>query len=807
MRTRTVAIVFVAGVLASVLVGVGTLWWFICRSPVRVTETPLADLLEVRLKSVILSPDGRHVAYQAALEDGFVVVVDGFKSRPFDAIFKGSLQFSPDSRRWIFAGRRADRRMVVLDGVEGKGYESLGADGFVFSPDSKHVAYRAIRDDKWYVVFDGQEGPPYDGLFDHAMIFSPDSRRFAFACEHGDRNVVVVDGVESKPFTTGNQDGLRFSPDSRHLVSEVRIGDKMRIVTDGVDGELYDMVSHVRFSPDSKRMVYAAGLGKKQVAVIDGVEGPLCDGVIDGHPIFSPDSKHVAYVALSDGGRRVVLDGVEQPLYSLVGERSTATMKGERNVYFSPDSRHVAYAAWMRGTVRMVMDGVPGKAYQRLADCRPVYSPDSSHFAYTVEAGDNAFMVLDGVEGPPCKRIDPDRYVFSPDSTRFAYAALVESGKTHADVQKLLLAAGPGGGPARECAYVVIIDGKAGPEFMEVQAGPVFSPDSTHVAYAAFRAADGDRKGGHVLVVDGMEQGTYDMAVRDITFSPDSKHLVYGIAMNTLRGPKHSYVVDGLPGGVYDDHLPASGFVFDGPARFHTVFVKGDKLVLVEVETGTGVAEALRAAPAGGPPGPMVEQPQWVDLLALVNPKADAVAGVWESKDGLTLAKSCDAARLAIPCEVDGDYQLRAEFDRTSGDADVVFILPVRGRNTALILAKEGGNRSGLWWAKDATDLVKPARLANNQTHVLEVTVRTGYDEALVTTQLDGRPYFQWYGPESSIGIWDVFQMANPKCVGLGSWNGNVIVFKSVKVRPLSGKATCLRTGGMPAGKPQTDAK
>jgi hypothetical protein len=461
----------------------------------------------------------------------------------------------------------------------------------------------------------------------------------------------------------------------------------------------------------------------------------------------------------------------------------------------------------MRNNVRIVMDGLPGKTYQRLADSRLVYSSDSNHYAYTVEADGKAFMVVDGVEGPPCMRIEPDRYVFSPDSARFAYAALVESGKTHADVQKLLKVASPDGGPRRECAYVVIVDGKAGPEFMEVEAGPVFSPDAKHVAYAAFRTAEGEQKDGHVLVLDGVEQGTYDADFRDITFSPDSKHIVYGIAMNTRWGPKHSYVVDGLPGGVYDDYLPASGFVFDGPTRFHTVFVKGGKLVLVEVETGTGVAEALRAAPAGGPPGPMVQQPPWVDLLALVNPQTDAVAGVWESKDGLTLAKSCDAARLAIPCEVDGDYQLRAEFGRTNGDADVVFILPVRGRNTALILAKEGGNRSGLWWAKDATDMVKPARLSNNQTHVLEVTVRTGYDEALITTQLDGKPYFQWYGPESSIGIWDVFQLANPKCVGLGSWNGNVIVFKSVKLRPLSGKTTPLRTGGVPAGKPQTDTQ
>ena len=185
--------------------------------------------------------------------------------------------------------------------------------------------------------------------------------------------------------------------------------------------------------------------------------------------------------------------------------------------------------------------------------------------------------------------------------------------------------------------------------------------------------------------------------------------------------------------------------------------------------------------PAGG---------QVIDLLALIDPAADVVAGQWQHREGLlVLAKSCDGARLAIPCTVEGDYYLKVEFVRPRGNADVAFILPVGGRNTILILAKEGGSRSGLWFAKDATDLVKPAPLANDAPHVLEVTVQTGGNSASINVQLDSKPYFHWTGPLSSVTPWGDFQLPNAKCPGLGSWNGNELVYKTVELRMLSGRA------------------
>jgi len=213
----------------------------------------------------------------------------------------------------------------------------------------------------------------------------------------------------------------------------------------------------------------------------------------------------------------------------------------------------------------------------------------------------------------------------------------------------------------------------------------------------------------------------------------------------------------------------------------------------------SGEARPLRAADvkAAPLPAPAVVKPgQWADLLALVDPDRDAVAGSWKREDDALVLNGCDGARLAIPCEIEGDYLLRVEFNRVRGGSEVAFILPVGPHATALLLSKQGNECSGLYWAKDAARMVTPAPLANDTPHVLEVAVRAARDPATIEVRLDGHPYFTWQGPAGSATVWDPFRLPNAKCMGLGSWNAMKVVFKSVKVRMLSGTARPLRPPG-----------
>ena len=99
------------------------------------------------------------------------------------------------------------------------------------------------------------------------------------------------------------------------------------------------------------------------------------------------------------------------------------------------------------------------------------------------------------------------------------------------------------------------------------------SPDSKRVAYEAKR--------GHkqLVVVDGVEGKEYDGAA-NLVFSPDSKRVAY----EAKRGDKWLVVVDGVEGKEFDGFLKSSGLVFDSPSQLHTLALRGDEFLRVEVK-------------------------------------------------------------------------------------------------------------------------------------------------------------------------------------------------------------------------------
>jgi hypothetical protein len=194
-------------------------------------------------------------------------------------------------------------------------------------------------------------------------------------------------------------------------------------------------------------------------------------------------------------------------------------------------------------------------------------------------------------------------------------------------------------------------------------------------------------------------------------------------------------------------------------------------------------------------PATKTKKEEWIDLLALVNPQRDAVLGDWSREaDGLVM-RGPGGSRLAIPCAVEGDYELKVEFARMKGDNEVAFILPVGSRCTSLLIGKEVGKRSGLFWAAQGETMVSPAPLANGEPHALEVTVKTSGGAADIDVRLDGKPYFHWHGANSSVSLWDAYKLPSGNRLGLGAWGGE-IVFKSARVRMLSGEAKVLTPAG-----------
>lgn len=154
----------------------------------------------------------------------------------------------------------------------------------------------------------------------------------------------------------------------------------------------------------------------------------------------------------------------------------------------------------------------------------------------------------------------PDTFYLSPDGRRFA-----AHGKTNKN------------------KWVVVVDGKAGPEFEEVVfsdhskvpgVGQVFfSPNSQHAVY------EGHTRGGEegwAVVLDGKAGPEFDLVDHRLQFSMDSEHLAY----RAMRGRKWFMVVDGKEGPEFlDMHDPV--FSLDSKHLAYRALTTENKCVVV----------------------------------------------------------------------------------------------------------------------------------------------------------------------------------------------------------------------------------
>lgn len=423
----------------------------------QVTEKLMSEIAPGRVSTFTVSPDGRHVAYQAYAngkpdsvsdegESGqVIVIVDGRKgSHRYDSDEMDKpirkLIFSPDSRRLAYISNYRGRD-VYIDGLEEEHYgydnatkpENAGirdVDWLRFSPDSKSAIYVISvnnADGPAYVVTDGKRGKPYPRLAG-APIFSPDSKHLAFAVSsrtydpRSSAVYMVTDGQEGKHYTEYDNRYTTFSPDSSKLAYIVGTGYpsgpqrhmEYFVVMNEQEGKHYAGIgNYLMFSPNSQHLLYPAKIAEnKWTVVVDGKEGGIHDAWAIFNPAFSPDGKHVAYAAWikpDKGDWYVVIDGQEGKRYKGIHDY----------VHFSADSKHTAYSACDSSSCFIVVDGQEVKRHEFAYQI--TYSPVGAQLAYVAMLGAKKFVVFDGREGKPYDNIE--NLVFSPDGKYLAYAA------------------------------------------------------------------------------------------------------------------------------------------------------------------------------------------------------------------------------------------------------------------------------------------------------------------------------------------------------------------------------------------------
>ena len=187
-----------------------------------------------------------------------------------------------------------------------------------------------------------------------------------------------------------------------------------------------------------------------------------------------------------------------------------------------------------------------------------------------------------------------------------------------------------------------------------------------------------------------------------------------------------------------------------------------------------------------------IESVGWHELLEKVVLREHVVRGKWRATGGGLAVEPMLYARLALPVEVKGSFELKVTFTRTDGDGSVEVILPGGSGSAVLVISARHGRYHLLRniWQKGLTDNVtaRPGHLENNRHYVLHVSVKLDADNARIVASLDGTPCIApWEGPQAALIEPPQFSLPAGARLAIGS-NGRII-FHSVKLLPLDGEA------------------
>ncbi len=70
---------------------------------------------------------------------------------------------------------------------------------------------------------------------------------------------------------------------------------------------------------------------------------------------------------------------------------------------------------------------------------------------------------------------------------------------------------------------------------------------------------------------------------------------------------------------------------------------------------------------------------QWVSVLERVNPKSDGVAGNWTKSSAGLSVEAAQGARIVLPVNLTGEYDLRTSFTRKTGIHSIGIVFVHRG--------------------------------------------------------------------------------------------------------------------------------
>ena len=179
-----------------------------------------------------------------------------------------------------------------------------------------------------------------------------------------------------------------------------------------------------------------------------------------------------------------------------------------------------------------------------------------------------------------------------------------------------------------------------------------------------------------------------------------------------------------------------------------------------------------------------------IDLIKLIDPSRDAVAGTWKLDNNALSGSATGEAhnRLSPPVDWDGEYTLTVRFIRTSGQTDIDVFFPVGTSQAKLGLCNIFSNRraTGLESIRDKTApfgnaTVPNPSILNGREYSLEIHVIPDAAGAVqIETRLDGKPLLTWTGLQSSLRNLEIWRLPKGHRFGFGVYD-DAVTFTSAK--------------------------
>jgi hypothetical protein len=196
---------------------------------------------------------------------------------------------------------------------------------------------------------------------------------------------------------------------------------------------------------------------------------------------------------------------------------------------------------------------------------------------------------------------------------------------------------------------------------------------------------------------------------------------------------------------------------------------------------------------------PISPPPTVIDLLSLIDPSKDRIAGTWAFKDGgLHASDPKSNARLQVPYQPPEEYDLRVVYTRVRGKQGIIVALVGGGRPFGFVAAGLDGNNCV--YAFDRVDY-QPYRSNSTTVRLPDIKLGQAYELVLqvrkdgATAFLDGKKITSLKTDFSNVSGGPPDERKDIKAFGLRTSQqfGNMATFHAIEVTEISGPGTFTR--------------